>query len=358
LRRLLVFCVIAAAVAGGGYYYFRVYAPAQEAKLAAARRTPPAAPVTVAKVQETAVPMTIGTIGNAQPYSTVAIKSRVDGQIFTVGFQEGQLVKKGDLLFVIDPRPFEAQLQQAQATLNRDQAQLVRANLDLKRYAELAQKSFAPQQQLEQARATAESAAATIQADQAALAQAKLNLEYTKIYSPIDTVSMVVINQIKPIYVSFAIPEQDLPEVKRRMAAGELPVEVTIPGDSGQPAQGRVTFINNTVDTATGTIQLKATFANADSRLTPGQFVNVRMTLTTLTAAIVVPTEAVQTGQQGNYVFVLKPDGTVEQRSIQLGPTLDTRSIVEKGLAAGEQVVTEGQLRLYPGAKVAVKGTA
>ena len=377
-RQTLIFGLLAAAVAGGGYYYFNVFEPARaaaQAKLAAAGGTAPA-PVTVATVAKESVPVRIGTIGNAQAYSTVSVKSRVDGQIFAVGFQEGHLVHKGDLLFQIDPRLFEAQLGQAQANLARDKSQLVRANLDLQRYTELSRKDFASHQTYETARAAAESGEATVAADQAAVDQAKLNLEYTQIRSPIDgltgnllinagnivkaedTPALVVINQVKPIYVSFSIPEQDLPEVKRRMAAGSLPVQTTIPGDQGPPEQGEVTFINNTVDTSTGTIQLKATFPNEDGRLTPGQFVEVAMTLTTLSDALVVPSRAIQTGQNGNYVFVVKPDRTVEQRPVELGVTVDTRSVVQKGLAPGEQVVTEGQIRLYPGAKVDIKNAA
>ncbi len=377
-RQLLVFSVLAAAVAGGGYYYFDVYQPARaatQARLAAAGGTAPA-PVTVATVATESVPVRLGTIGNAQAYSTVSIKSRVDGQILAVGFREGQLVHKGDLLFQIDPRPFEAQLDQAQANLARDKAQLVRATLDLQRYTELSQKNFASHQTYETARATAESAQATVAADQAAVDQAKLNVEYTQIRSPIDgltgnllinlgnivkaedTPALLVINQVEPIYVSFSIPEQNLPEVKRRMAAGVLPVETTIPGDRGPPDEGQVTFINNAVDTSTGTIQLKATFPNEDGRLTPGQFVEVAMTLTTLSDALVVPSQAIQTGQNGNYVFVVKPDRTVEQRPVELGVTVDSRAVVQKGLVLGEQVVTEGVLRLYPGAKVDVKNAA
>ncbi|HLI12020.1 MAG TPA: efflux RND transporter periplasmic adaptor subunit [Alphaproteobacteria bacterium] len=371
LRQAVVFGVLAVAVAAAGYGYFH----AEKPKPGLAAR-PAAAPVAVAKVEAETVPVAVATIGNAQAYSTVSVKSRVDGQIFQVGFKEGQLVRKGDLLFVIDPRPFEAQLRQAQANLERDKAQLVRAQLDLKRYAELSKKDFAPQQQFENARATAESMQATVAADEAALLQAQLNLEYTRIKSPVDgltgnllinegnivkandTISLVIINQVRPIYVSFAIPEQDLPEVKARMASGALPVEVTIPGDSGGPVRGEVTFINNAVDTSTGTIQLKATIANDDNRLTPGQFVNVRMTLSTLAAALVIPSQAVQTGQNGDYVYVVRPDQTVEQRTVELGPIVDAKAVVRKGLSLGDEVVIDGQLRLFPGARIEIRSAA
>ena len=171
-------------------------------------------------------------------------------------------------------------------------------------------------------------------------------------------ITLLVIFFVFTIFLGSTVPGVNLPEVKRRMAAGPLPVETTIPGDRGPPEAGQVTFINNAVDTSTGTIQLKATFPNVDGRLTPGQFVEVAMTLTTLSEALVVPSQAIQTGQNGNYVFVVKPDSTVEQRPVELGVTVDTRAVVQKGLAPGEQVVTEGVLRLYPGAKVDVKNAA
>jgi multidrug efflux system membrane fusion protein len=377
LRQIVIFGVMAAALGGGGYYYYKIYQPAQAVKrLPVAAHAVPPAPVTVATVGQESVPVRITTIGTAQPVSTVSIKSRVDGQIFKAGFREGQLVHRGDLLFQIDPRPYEAALEQAQANLLRDKAQLQRSQLDLKRYAELAKKNYAPQQQYEAARATAEGTEATVRADESLISAARLNLEYTQIRSPIDgrtgnllinvgnlvkandTNALVVINQTQPIYVSFSIPEANLPKVRKRMGESKLPVSVTIPGDSGPPIEGEVTFINNQVDVSTGTIQLKATFANKDDRLVPGQFVNVALTLSTLSQALVVPSQAVQSGQRGTYVFVVKPDETVEQRLVELGPTVDAMAVITKGLAVGERVVTEGQLRLFPGAKVDVKNAA
>lgn len=376
-RQILVFGAMAAALAGGGYYYFEVRAPEMAAQQAAAgKRVLPPAPVTVASVAREAVPVVVGTIGTVQPVSTVSIRSRVDGQIFKVGFQEGQMVRKGDLLFQIDPRSFEAALQQSQAALARDRSQLAKDKADLSRYTALSQRDFASKQKYEDVRATAEGMEATVRADEAAVAQVKLSLDYTEIRSPIDgrtgnllvsagnlvkandTPALVVINQIQPIYVSFNIAQQNLPDVRDRMAQGTLPVVVTIPGDHGPEVKGALTFINNAVDTSTGTIQLKASFGNADGRLVPGQFVNVSMTLETLKEALVVPSQAVQTGQAGSYVFVVKPDKTVEQRMIQLGPTVNAKSVIMKGLAAGERVVTDGQLRLFPGARVDVKNAA
>ncbi len=372
VRRSHVFAAMAVLLAAGGYYYFSVYLPRAKHAQAASAATL-VAPVTVAPVTEQAVPVQYNTIGTVQQFTTVSVKSLVDGQIFKAGFLEGQYVHRGDLLFQIDPRPFQAALQQAQANLERDKAQSVRADLDLKRYDELAKKDWASRQQYEQARATADSAHASVLADQAAIDQAKLNIEYSQIRSPIDgrtgnmlinvgnlvkandTVALVMINQTRPIYVSFAISQQNLPEVRARMASEALYVTVVIPGDSGGPERGKVTFINNQVDTSTGTIQLKATFPNENDRLVPGQFVNVAMTLATLTNALVVPSQAVQTGQKGTYVYVLKPDKTVEERAVELGPQLEATAVVTKGLQAGEEVVTDGQLRLFPGAKVEVR---
>ncbi|HUI18447.1 MAG TPA: efflux RND transporter periplasmic adaptor subunit [Alphaproteobacteria bacterium] len=372
LRQTLILGALAALV-GGGYYYFAVYQPALAAKRAQAGRAAPLPPVVVATVSQQAMPVQYSTIGTVQQYTTVSIKSLVDGQIFKAGFQEGQYVHRGDLLFQIDPRPFQAALQQAQANLERDKAQAVRADLDLKRYTELSKKEWSSQQQFEQARATADGAHASVLADQAAIDQAKLNIEYSQIRSPIegrtgnmlinvgnlvkanDTAALVMINQTRPIYVAFSIPQQNLPDVRQRMAAETLQIEVTIPGDARAPERGDVTFINNQVDVTTGTIQLKATFPNADDRLVPGQFVNVVMILSTMANALVIPSEAVQMGQRGAYVYVVKPDKTVEQRAVDVGPQQHSTSVITRGLSAGEQVVTDGILRLFPGAKVEVR---
>jgi membrane fusion protein, multidrug efflux system len=373
--RYLAILVLAAAGAGAAYYYER-QAVTQPAHANVAPAQAPAAPVTVALVVQKPMPVRLSAVGNARAYAIVSVKSRVDGQIFKVGFQEGQLVHKGDLLFAIDPRPFEAALHQAQANLARDQATLQRNRLDLDRYSELLKKDFAPRQQIDQTKASVDSMVATLQADQSSIVQAQLNLEYCQIRSPIegitgnllvnegnlvkanDTVNLVVINQVKPIYVSFSVAQQNLPEIKRRMAAGKLAVEVAIPGDDGPAETGGLTFINNSVDMNTGTIQLKATFPNDNGRLTPGQFVNVGLTLSTIQAALVVPAQAVQSGQHGNYVFVVKPDKTVEMRSVQLGFTIENEAIIDKGVQPGEQVVTSGQLRLFPGARVEIRNAA
>jgi multidrug efflux system membrane fusion protein len=339
-------------------------------------------------------------IGNVQAYSTVSLKSRVAGQIIRVYFKEGDDVKKGDLLFMIDPRPFEsalkeaeaklgrdlAMVQQAKANLEKDTAQKKKAEDDLQRYKVLVEKGAVAKEQYERFQTNAEALDATLRADQAAienamaaaqadraaLENAKIQLGYCSITSPIDgrtgsvivqegnivkenDANLVVINQIHPIYVTFSVPEQYLGTIKKYMAVGKLRVEARVPNDEVPPGDGVISFIDNAVDTATGTIKLKGTFTNRERRLWPGQFANVMLTLTTDPNAIVVPSQAVQAGQQGPYVFVVKPDLTVESRSVVVGRSTDGETVIQKGLSPDEKVVTDGQIRLYPGARVEIK---
>ena len=334
---------------------------------------PPPVPVLVATVTERTVPVELKAIANVEAYSTVSIKSRLAGQLVQVNFKEGQDVKQGDLLFVIDPRPYEAALKQVQANLERDKALANKAKADAVRYAELIRKQFVSQQEYDQAKATAESLGATVNAGQVAVQNAQLNLSYCYIKAPIsgrtgslisqqgnmikenaDT-AMVIINQIQPIYVSFAIPEQDLAEIRKYMAAGKVPVEAIIAKQEDNPELGVLTFIDNTVDKATGTILCKATFVNEHKRLWPGLFVNVVVKLATQPHTVLVPSQAIQTSQEGQIVFVVKPDMTVEVRPVEVGHNIDGEIIVKKGLKPGEQVVTDGQLRLIAGAKIQVK---
>jgi multidrug efflux system membrane fusion protein len=334
---------------------------------------PPPVPVLAATVTEKTVPVELKVIGNVEAYSTVSIKSRLSGQLVQVNFKEGQDVKQGDLLFVIDPRPYEAALRQVEANLARDKALATKAQADARRYAELIRKQFVSQQDYDQAKATAESLGATVNADQVAVQNAKLNLSYCYIKAPIsgrtgsliaqqgnmikdnaDT-AMVVINQIQPIYVSFAIPEQDLAAVRKFMAAEKIKVDAIIGGQENNPEVGVLSFIDNTVDKTTGTILCKATFANESKRLWPGLFINVVVRLSTQPNAILVSSRAVQTSQEGQIVFVVKPDLTVEIRPVEVGRTIDGEVIITKGLTPGERVVTDGQLRLVPGAKVEIK---
>jgi multidrug efflux system membrane fusion protein len=328
-------------------------------------------PVTVGTTIQKTVPVQLRAIGNVQAYSTVSVKSKVGGELVRVHFTEGQDVKKGELLFTIDPRPYEAALKQAEANLERDLARAKNAQEDARRYEFLIQKGVVARQQYEKFRTDADALEATVLADRAAVENAKIQLGYCSLYSPIEgrtgsvivqqgniikaeDINLVVINQVIPIDVAFSVPEQFLPEIKKYMASGKIQVEALIPMNEERVERGVVTFIDNAVDISTGTIRLKGTFANREKRLWPGQFVNVVLTLTTEPNAIVVPSQAIQTGQEGQYVFVVKQDLTVESRPVVAGRTVNGETVVQKGLRADEKVVTDGQLRLYPGAKVEI----
>jgi multidrug efflux system membrane fusion protein len=329
-------------------------------------------PVLVAKATAHDVPVEINAVGNVQAYSFVSIRSQLTGKIVKVHFTEGQEVKAGDLLFTIDPRPFEAALNQFQANLQRDQAQLISGRLNFERTSNLFAGKIASQADYESAEATYQSAQSTALADAAAITNAQLSLEYTAIRSPIDGRTgnlstkegnvvkapddvLVSVMQIHPIYVAFAVPEQNLSAIRRQVQHESLEVKAFAPGDTNNAAGGILTFIDNTVDTNTGTILLKATFPNADTVLWPGQFVQTTLVLSNLTQATVVPSQAVQTGQDGEFIFVVKSDDTVEARPIDAGITYDGERIITGGLKPGETVVTDGQVRLTAGAKVSVK---
>ncbi|HAM53100.1 MAG TPA: efflux RND transporter periplasmic adaptor subunit [Nitrospiraceae bacterium] len=332
-----------------------------------------AVPVAAATVIQKTVPVQVRAIGNVEAYSTVGVKSQIGGELARVHFREGQDVNEGDLLFTIDPRPYEAALQQAEANLAKDMAQLENAREEVRRYAELVKKGYVAQEQYDQIRTNSASLDATVNADNAAAENARLQLKYCYIYSPINgrlgslmsnqgnlikanaDTSMVVINQILPIYVTFSVPEQYLAEIKKYMALGKVTVQAVIGNDAEHPETGELSFVDNAVDVTTGTIKLKATFVNKDKRLWPGQFVNAIVTLTTQPNAIVVPSQALQVGQDSQYVFVVKSDLTVESRPVVIGRSQDGEVVIEKGLKAGETVVTDGQLRLVPGTKVVVK---
>lgn len=368
MRRLALLLLLAALVGAGALLWPRLqHAPAD---VAAAGQPAPAVPVKVATVESKPVPVEYGTIGTVTAYATVAVKSRIDGEIMEVHLKDGQDVKAGDLLFSIDSRTIQAQLEQAQANLAHDQALLVNARNEVERQSSLLKKNFASKQALDQANANANSLQASVAADQAAVDAAKVQLSYTEIRAPIDgragvvnlprgnmvkgndTGSLVVLNQLRPIYIAFALPQRELPRVRQAMAAGPLTVSATVPGDDGPPLEGTLTFVDNAVDASTGTIQLRATFDNTETRLWPGQFVNVTLTLRVESAAIVVPDAAVQHGQNGAYVFVVRSDSTVEMRPVVVDRSVAGASVITSGLAAGEVAVVEGQLRLAPGMKV------
>jgi multidrug efflux system membrane fusion protein len=357
-------------------------------------------PVTVVKVERKDVPVDLQVIGNVEAYSAIAVKAQVGGVLNKVHFQEGDYVKKGDPLFSIDPRPLQAQLMQAQANLAKNNAQLRQAEANLARdiaqeqyalaqaarYAKLMQEGVISKEQSEQTRTNADAISQAVSADKAAIESVKaetgatqatvdnirLLLEYTEIHSPIDgrtgnlmvkqgnvvnanTVDLMTINEVEPIYVTFSLPESQLPMVKKYMARGKLPVTVIPQDDETARESGLLTFVDNNVDMGTGTIKLKGTFPNKEHKLWPGQFVRVSLRLTTQNNALVVPNQAVQTGQSGEFVFVVKDDRTVESRPVVTGVRADQDLVVDKGLEFGETVVTEGQLRLAPGSRVAVR---
>jgi multidrug efflux system membrane fusion protein len=338
------------------------------------KKAPPlrTVPVAAATVAQQDVPLQILTIGNVETINAVSIKALVGGEVTGVFFKEGQDVKQGDLLFKIDPRPYDAALKQAEATLARDLAQAKNAAEQAKRYEILVQKDYVSKDQYDQLRANADALAAAVDADKANVENSRLQLAYCTIRSPINgrvgsvlinkgsvvkanDLVMLTINQMAPIYVTLSVPEQSLSDIKKYMASGKLKVDAVIPGDEQHPARGVLTFINNAVDMTTGTIQLKGTFENSDRRLWPGQFVNVVLTLTTQRNAVVMPSAALQAGQQGQYVFVIKPDLTVESRPVVITRTFTDLAVVDKGVTPGENVVTDGQLQLIPGTKVEIK---
>jgi multidrug efflux system membrane fusion protein len=333
-----------------------------------------AVPVTIGSVVQKAMPLEIRVIGTAEPFSTVAIRAQTTGQLMSVNFAEGDDVKEGQLLFALDRRPLESALQQAEANLERDLAQAANAAVQAKRFQDLAQRGIATREQVDTSQTGVAALNATVEADRAALENAKVQLQYATITSPIsgrtgalmvhegnlvranDTAPLVTINQVSPVFVGFAIPEARLSELRRYMAGGSLAVNAAPPNDDGAPAVGRISFIDNSVDQTTGTIRIKATFPNGDRRLWPGQYVNVVVTLTTEPHAIVVPSAAVQAGQQGPFVFVVKPDQTVELRQVAIGRAGDTETVIQSGVQPGETVVTDGHLRLVPGSRISVKG--
>ena len=369
----------------------------------AAQQRQPAVPVAVASVEQKSMPIQIQAIGSVEAFTVVSVKAQVGGELMRVHFKEGQDVKKGDMLFTIDRRPFQAALAQAQATMAqhqaqvlqaeanmaRDHAQLENARVEEARYKKLVAGGFVAREQYDQFLTALKTSEATVEADQAAVATARalvradeqlvetarLNLAYTEIRSPVDgrtgslmlhegnvvrsggtsDSTLLVINQIQPIYVSFTVPQQQLSEIKKYMQAGTLSVEA-LPAGEKRPERGVVTFVDNAIDPATGTVRLKASFPNTERRLWPGQFANVTLTLTVDPNALVVPSQAVQTGAQGPFVYVVKPDSTVEGRRVVVARTQGSDTVIASGLQAGEQVVTDGQPRLSPGAKVEVRG--
>lgn len=330
-------------------------------------------PVLVAKVERKSIAEKLHAIGRVDPFQRIDVKAQVGGELVEVHFSEGDYVRKGDLLLTIDPRPYRAALRQAQADLMRNEAQLAQAQADEKRFEFLLKEGVGSQQQFDQAHAQAESLRAALAASRAAVEVAKLNLSYTAIRSPVDgrtgdlrvnagnlvkandDMPLVVINQVKPIYVSFSVPEKDLPQIRTHLDSQRLPVEARAPSATQIWERGELTFIDNRVDPQTGTILLKGLFANQDERLWPGQFVDAYLTLGERPDVLVVPSEAVQVGQSGSFVFVVDDAMKVEPRNVVIGRAVDGQTVIERGLQPGETVVTDGQLRLSPGVTVSIK---
>jgi multidrug efflux system membrane fusion protein len=371
MKRLLLAALLVGLLACG--YLFRgLFFDAPETR--SARPAAPAQLVVADVAQQSSVPILVTAIGTVQSIATVMVKSRMDGEIAKVNFEEGQEVNEGDVLFTLDDRAVRAQLQQAEANLERDRAQLERNQLEVKRQSELAGRGVASAQKLEDVKTSVAVFEATVRASEATVENARVNLAYTNIRAPIagrtgsvalkrgnvvkavDTgsavVPLVTITQLRPIYVAATVPERYLADLRAAMAAGPVQVVATIPSQPRAPIAGTLTFIDNQVDVATGTISLKAKFANEDDRLWPGQFVNVTLTLGVQADAVVVPNVAIQVGPNGPYVFVIRPDSTVELRLVKPDRTVDDKTIVAEGIAAGEQVVVDGQLRLGNGTRV------
>ena len=330
-------------------------------------------PVNIGEAVQKDMPLDLRAIGNVEPVATVDVKAQVGGELIEVNFKEGIDVKRGDLLFTIQPLLYATQLAQAEANLARDRAQAENAQREANRNAELGTKGAISKEQLEQMRSTAEAAAATVKADEALAKIAGVRLGYTTIKSPIDgrtgavnvqagnlikdnaDTAMTTIKQLAPIYVTFAVPEAHLADIRRGLAERPLPVTALDPKNAQPLAEGRLTFIANTVDATTGTIMLKATFANEDRALWPGAFMDVILRLDTERGVTVVPASAISIGQKGPQVFVVKEDGSADLRSVTVGRTVGQESIIRKGVEPGEKVVTNGQLRLVPGSKVIAK---
>lgn len=364
---ILLLIALLAAVAGGGYWY----RSASSAPAAASKVMPPV-PVTVARAGVADVPLLLDVVGRAEAYESVTLKARVDGQVAAVAYVDGQHVQPGQVLVKLDPGDFDARLKQAQAALRRDEVQLSKARADVQRYLALKERGFISEEKVNDLRTVEAAAAATLKADQAAIDLARRQLDYATIRAPfagvvgarlvfpgsavkVNDTALAVVNRVQPLYVTFSVPERHLPGLRRAKAGGELVALVSLPSDKTQRFSGKVKFIDNAVDAATGTIQLKALLDNAQEKLTPGQFVDVSVVLESLKGVVVVPDEAVQQGQDGNFLFVVLPNNTVEPRKIEVQTSHRGLTVIAKGVATGETVVTDGQLRLTKGATVQVK---
>jgi len=367
MKRLIGGAAILALVATAAFWRLNMEAGVPRA---AAQTPGQAIPVTAGTVAVEDVPVFLHGIGTVQAYNTVAIKSRVDGQIVKINFKEGEEVKIGDPLFQIDPRPYQAALETAQAAKEKDEAQLAGAQLDLDRYQKLLGPGWQTKQSYDQQKATVEQFQAAIKGDAAQIANAKLNLGYADIRSPIDgrlgaklvdvgnlvhandNTPLVMIAELKPIFVSFTLPQETLDDIQENHKKAALVVRASSGDGKKELAQGKLTLIDNMIDQATGTIHLKARFDNDDERLWPGEFVNLRLILSTRKGVATVPQQTVQVGPNGYYAYVIKPDNTVERRAVEVASMQDGLAVISKGLTPGEKVVVDGQYRLTEGARV------
>ncbi len=349
--------------------------PKEQGQAAGGSGTRPAAPVVVANVEERDIPIQISAIGNVEPYQTVQIRSQVNGQIQKIFFKEGEDVRQGQPLFQLDKRPFQADLEKAIGQMKHDQAQAENSRIQADRYSGLETQGIVSREQAEQLRTQAKADASAVEADKANVEAARVQLQYTDIVAPIDartgslminlgnlvkandTPYLLQLNQVTPIYVTFSVPEANLDRVRHRFSSGQLKVQAYPKGQADSPAEGRLTFIDNGVDTTTGTLKLKGTFPNGDRRLWPGEFVDVALVLSTQKNVVVVPTKAIQSGQQGEYVYVVRTDSTAESRPVKTAGAYQNVTLIADGLKPGEQVIVNGQLRVAPNAKVVVQST-
>ncbi len=367
-RTRIAFLVVAALAAGGSaWYYFGAGTPAGSPKKSTAA---PAVPVKLAKAVVRDMPLRLEVTGRTEAYESVTLKARVEGQVGKVVFTEGQHVRQGDLLVQLDPADFQARLAQAEANLAKSQAQAAKSRADVERYIALREKGFVSEEKVGEMRTAAAAADAVAKADGAAAELARLQLSYTAVRAPfagvvgaklvfpgagvkVNDTALAVVNRVRPLYIGFAVPEKYLPQLQAgiRAKGAALRASIGLPG-GGASWDGEVRFLDNSVDVATGTIQLKAVLPNADEALAPGQFVNVSLVLDTLKDAVTVPAEAVQQGAEGSFVFVAREDGSVEVRKVRVDATQKTVAVIGQGLSGGEAVVTEGQLRLTAGARI------
>ena len=364
-RTILLIVAVLAAGGGAAWYFTKNGMPAGGKK----GQSPPAVPVKLATAAVRDVPLRLEFTGRTEAYETVTLKSRVDGQVQTVTFTEGQHLRQGDVLLRLDPADFQARLNQAEANLAKSQAQLAKARADVERYIALRLRGFVSEEKVGEMRTAAAAAESVAQADAAAVELSRLQLSYATIKAPfggvvgaklvfpgtavkVNETALAVVNRVRPLYVGFAVPEKYLPQLQAGMRSDKKSMKAAISLPGGAAWEGDVRFLDNGVDVATGTIQLKAIVSNDDERLAPGQFVNVSLVLETLRDVVVIPAEAVQQGAEGSFLFVAKEDGSVEVRKIRVASVQKQVVIVAEGLAGGETVVTEGQLRLTAGARV------